>query len=64
MYVAEHKYEEAEAMLRAAFESRRKVLGTDHPDTNVAANNLALLYLNRGNLTAAEDTGSVVARAA
>jgi len=37
-----HRLSEAETLFRSALEGRRRVLGADHPDTLVAAYNLAL----------------------
>ncbi|PWW75749.1 TPR-like protein [Tuber magnatum] len=44
----QEKYEESEKMHRRALESRKKILGPDHPDTLTSANNLALVLQAQG----------------
>jgi tetratricopeptide (TPR) repeat protein len=47
-------YEEAEPLLQRALVIREHVLGSDHPDTALSLNNLALLYHNQGKYEQAE----------
>lgn len=47
-------YPEAEAQLMAAFDIRKRTLGSDHADTLVSASTLAELYMTRANFPAAE----------
>jgi tetratricopeptide (TPR) repeat protein len=44
VYVAQQKYDEAEALYRRAMAIRAKVLGDDHPDVAHTLTNLSLVY--------------------
>ena len=48
------RYERAEPQLEAALETRKRVLGDEHPDTLSSMNNLAVLYWNQGRYDEAE----------
>ncbi|ORY50598.1 TPR-like protein [Rhizoclosmatium globosum] len=47
-------YEKAEPMLIECLETKKRVLGQDHPDTLSSLNNLALLYKSQGKYEQAE----------
>lgn len=47
-------FDAAEPHLRAALETRRRLLGDEHDDVATSLNNLALLLLERGDYVAAE----------
>jgi serine/threonine-protein kinase len=47
-------FESAESHLRFALETRRRLLGSDHPDVVDSLNNLAALYMARGDIAAGE----------
>ena len=53
-YTALGLYDEAEEHLREALETRRSVLGSEHPDVATALNNLAILLQLRGEHAEAE----------
>jgi serine/threonine protein kinase/tetratricopeptide (TPR) repeat protein len=48
------RFDRAEALLKAALETRRRVLGDEHPDTLESMNGLAGLYFNQGRYAEAE----------
>jgi hypothetical protein len=43
LYKAQGRYAEAEPLYSSCLETRRRVLGLDHPETKEVMNNLALL---------------------
>jgi tetratricopeptide (TPR) repeat protein len=51
------RYNEAETPILRVMETRRKVLGLEHPDTLTSLGNLALTYWNQGRWTEAEELG-------
>jgi tetratricopeptide (TPR) repeat protein len=48
LYYSMRDYAKAEHFFQRALKVREKALGPDHPDTALALNNLALLYIARG----------------
>jgi tetratricopeptide (TPR) repeat protein len=52
---AEGRYPEAERLIRQVIETRRRVLGPDHPDTMTATISLASLYRKEGRYDEAEE---------
>lgn len=48
------RYSQAEPLLQGALESRKKLLGPNHPDVIVSLHNLATLYDNQGRYLEAE----------
>jgi hypothetical protein len=48
------RYDEAEALYKAAAELREKVLGTSHPETGLSVLNLGGYHLDRGQYEKAE----------
>jgi len=49
------RYNEAETPILRAMETRRRVLGPEHPDTLTSMSNLASTYRNQGRWTEAEE---------
>lgn len=49
--LAEDRLPEADALLQASWETRRRLLGPEHPDTVVSAYNLAEVYTSLGKLS-------------
>jgi tetratricopeptide (TPR) repeat protein len=54
IYYAELKYEDAIHMFERRYEILRNYLGENHPETNIAADQVALLYKAAGRLSDAE----------
>jgi non-specific serine/threonine protein kinase/serine/threonine-protein kinase len=50
-------YENAEPMMKRSVETRRRILGEDHPDTLEAIEGLACLYERQGHYAEAEKVG-------
>jgi tetratricopeptide (TPR) repeat protein len=50
-------YNEAEKLFAEVVETRKRVLGSDHPDTLTSMANLALTYRNQGRWKEAEELG-------
>lgn len=55
LYLAEKKFDLADASVRQAATIRKRVLGEDHPDYAESLNNLATIALNRGQPGQAEE---------
>jgi CHAT domain-containing protein len=53
-YCAEGDFDKALSVLRRVLDSRRRVLGSDHPETAAAANELAIAYYRLGAYVDAE----------
>jgi tetratricopeptide (TPR) repeat protein len=51
------RYNEAEKLFAEVVETRKRVLGSDHPDTLTSMANLALTYRNQGRWKEAEELG-------
>jgi tetratricopeptide (TPR) repeat protein len=54
VYYSQAKYAQAEALFRQALETRRRVLGPEHPSTLNSIFNLALVYRAQGKYADAE----------
>ena len=54
MYLAQHKYAEAEPLFIKANQINHRVLGEEHPDTLLTMNGLGALYYLEGKYTQAE----------
>jgi tetratricopeptide (TPR) repeat protein len=54
LYIRRGRYDEAEPLVFEAYESQRRVLGDDHPDTLGTMSNLAELHVDRGRYEQAE----------
>ncbi len=53
-YRLAHRYEDAARETRAALDAERRVLGSDHAETLVAINNMAIIYKDLGDFARAE----------
>jgi tetratricopeptide (TPR) repeat protein len=54
VYVAQGKYQRAEALYRETIEAQRRLLGPQHPDTLASTNDLATAYAAQGKFREAE----------
>jgi len=54
LYWNQGRYAEAEPLYLETLETRKRVLGDDHPDTLHSMNNLAIVYLDQGRYAEAE----------
>ncbi len=48
LYNDQGRYDEAEPLYLETLETRKRVLGDDHPDTGISSHNLGCLYRDQG----------------
>jgi tetratricopeptide (TPR) repeat protein len=54
LYIEQGRLDDALPLCHRTLESRRRILGVDHPDTLVAMNDVAYLYMDQGRYDEAE----------